>query len=318
MHTRPTSSLTVGTRASRLARWQTEHVIQKLQGAWPGLECHSIAFTTRGDRIQDRPLHEIGGKGVFSAELESAILSGEIDLAVHSLKDLPIETETGLVLGAILNRTDARDTLVADNGWTLHTLPTGARVGTSSLRRSAQVRAARPDLDIQPIRGNVETRVRKVEQGEYEAAILAAAGLQRLGLVHAVTEWLSLDVMMPAPGQGALAVQCRATHSAALELLAAIDDPHARAATTAERAFLQGLGGGCGASVGAYAKSEIRTLRPQIRITGLIAALDGSQVVRVEDTGSDAYHLGTQLAQKALTQGAGPLLSHHPSKAAIY
>ena len=249
MHCMPISSVTVGTRASRLARWQTEHVIQQLQGAWPGLECRSITFTTRGDITPARPLHEIAGEGVFSLELEKAILSGEIDLAVHSLKDLPIETETGLVLGAILNRTDARDTLVADNGWTLHTLPTGARVGTSSLRRSAQVRAARPDLDIQPIRGNVETRVRKVEQGEYEAAILAAAGLQRLGLVHAVTEWLSLDVMMPAPGQGALAVQCRATPSAALELLAAIDDPHARAATTAERAFLQGLGGGCGSPV---------------------------------------------------------------------
>jgi hydroxymethylbilane synthase len=300
-----TRSLTIGTRGSALARWQTDWVRARLQTAWPDLECQTRLFTTSGDRILNKPLPEIGGKGLFTEELENALRNGEIDLAVHSLKDLPIDDAPGLTLGAIPVREDARDVLISRNGWTLDTLPRGARVGTSSLRRSAQLLALRPDLTLLPLRGNVDTRIRKAMNGEYEAIVLAAAGVLRLGLGEHITEYLPFEVMLPAPGQGAMAVQSRADDASVLELLRPLDDPAPRAAVTAERAFLKALGGGCSAPVAAYAISNPQSL---ISMTGRVASPDGCRVIRVSGVGADPIALGAELARKALAQDAGEIL----------
>jgi hydroxymethylbilane synthase len=284
--------------------------MRQLQVAWPGLDCRTQLMTTSGDRMLDKPLPDAaaGGKGLFTEELENALRSGEIDLAVHSLKDLPIDDAPGLTLGAICTREDARDVLISRTGWTLDTLPHGARVGTSSLRRSAQLLAARPDLTLLPLRGNVDTRIRKAMQGDYDAIVLAAAGVLRLGLGEHITEYLSFDRMLPAPGQGAMSVQCRADDAATRELVAMIDDPASRAAVTAERAFLRGLGGGCSAPVAAYAQSPTSNLKPHISLVGLVASTDGRHVIRVSSEGTDPLSLGIELAQRALGQGAGEWL----------
>ncbi len=303
-----TRLLTIGTRGSALARWQTDEVIRQLQSAWPGLDCCTHLMTTSGDRILDTPLPEIGGKGLFTEELEDALRSGEIDLAVHSLKDLPVDNAPGLTIGAICARQDARDVLISRSGWTLDTLPHGARVGTSSLRRSAQLLAARPDLTLLPLRGNVDTRIRKAMQGDYDAIVLAAAGVLRLGLDAHITEFLPFDMMLPAPGQGAMAVQCRADDATTRELVAAIDNAASRAAVTAERAFLQCLGGGCSAPVAAYAQCQISNLKSQISIAGWVASTDGRRVIRVKGEGTDPLSLGAELAHEALAWGAGELL----------
>lgn len=295
-------TLVIGTRASALARWQSEWVQGALEGTWPGLACRLQLFTTTGDRVLDRPLPEIGGKGLFTAELEDALRAGTIDVAVHSLKDLPITDGPGLTIGAIVERADARDALICPAGHTLGTLPAGARVGTSSLRRAAQLRLARPDLLLLPLRGNVDTRLRKAQAGDYDAIVLAAAGLTRLGLQAAVTQFLPLDQMLPAPGQGALAVQCRADDAATLECLRSLDHAPTRAAVTAERAFLAGLGGGCAAPVAAFGKAEGDA---ELLLLGLVAAPDGSAAVRVSRVGSSAPALGQALAEEALAQGAG-------------
>ncbi len=304
-----TRSLTIGTRGSALARWQTDWVLARLREAWPDLDCQTPkVFTTSGDRILDMPLPEIGGKGLFTEELENALRGGEIDLAVHSLKDLPVDDMPGLTLGAICIRADVRDVLISRSGWTLASLPPGARVGTSSLRRSAQLLAARHDLTLLPLRGNVDTRVRKVRQGEYDAIVLAAAGVLRLGLSEHITEYLPFDVMLPAPGQAALAAQCRTDDAATVGLLTAIDDADSRAAVTAERAFLWSLGGGCSAPVAAYAQSLISTPQSSIAMTGLVASPDGRRVIRVVGQGIDPVTLAAELAQQALAQGARELL----------
>ena len=305
------SSLVVGTRGSTLARWQTDWVIARLQSAWPELECTLRLFHTSGDKILDRPLPEIGGKGLFTAELENALKTGEIDLAVHSLKDLPIDDATGLTLGAIGEREDARDVLISRDRYTLATLPAGARVGTSSLRRSAQLLAARPDLNLLPLRGNVDTRIRKALNGDYDAIVLAAAGVVRLGLSHHITEYLSFDVMLPAPGQGALAVQCRAADQSTLDLLEPIDHPATRSCVVAERAFLNGLGGGCSAPVAAFANFHARAAgspTSNLQLTGLVASLDGQHVIRISTEGCDPIEVGAQLAHSALDQGAAELI----------
>jgi len=263
-----------------------------------------VTLVTTGDKIIDRPLPEIGGKGVFTAELESALLSGEIDLAVHSLKDLPVENSAGLSIGAVGLRACAQDVLISAKGETLGALPMGARLGTSSLRREAQIKAARPDLIILPLRGNVDTRLRKVLEGEYDAILLAAAGIERLDLGTYITEYLPYEVMLPAPGQGALAIQCRSDDAELLQLLQPIHDLPTYRAVTAERAFLAALGGGCSAPVAAYAKTE----GAQIEMRGLVAGIDGRQVIRVAAIGEDPKKIGELLAQKALDQGAAELL----------
>jgi len=308
METVAVRSLTLGTRPSPLARQQTGHIIRRLRAAWPDMECRTLTFVTQGDKALDRPLPEIGGKGVFTEALENALRAGEIDLAVHSLKDLPIDDAPGLTLGAICAREDARDVLIARERWILSALPPGARVGTCSLRRAAQLLATRPDLTLLPLRGNVDTRIRKAMKGDYDAIVLAAAGVLRLGLGEHIVEYLPFSVMLPAPGQGALAVQCRADDSATCELLAAIDDSATRNAITAERAFLKSLGGGCSTPVAAYATSAIHNQTSKIELTGLVASTDGRRVIRVSGEGLDPTTLGVELAQQALAQGAGDLL----------
>ncbi len=298
--------LIFATRPSALARWQTQWVISALQSAQPGLLCEERIITTQGDKTLDKPLPEMGGKGLFTEELEAELLSGRVDCAVHSLKDLPVEDPGELTVGCIPVRADVRDVLISARGYGLGTLPPASIVGTSSLRRAAQVLSARPDLTVNSLRGNVDTRLRKALEGQYDAIILAGAGLTRLGLEKHVTEWLSLDVMLPAPGQGALAVQCRADDQTTLNLLAALDDGSTRKAVTAERAFLSGLGGGCSVPVAAYA--VISGQSSVISLTGLVISEDGKKVVKLTDQGVDALALGRELAQKAIEQGAGEIL----------
>lgn len=297
--------LIFATRPSALARWQTQWVINALKNVHRELDCEEKIITTQGDKILDKPLPEIGGKGLFTQELESELLRREVHCAVHSLKDLPVENPAGLTIGCIPMRAEVRDALISKNGYTLATLPYGASVGTSSLRRAAQIQALRPDLHTESLRGNVDTRLHKAMDGQYDAIILAGAGLTRLGLDHHVTEWLSLDEMLPAPGQGALAVQCRSDDQTTLKLLAALDDDATRKAVTAERAFLSGLGGGCSVPVAAYAKVEDQT----ISLTGLVISVDGQKAIHLKRAGEDARLLGNELAQRAIAQGANEILA---------
>jgi len=292
------------TRPSALARWQTNYVADLLRQAHPDLEIQVEVIVTQGDRVLDKPLPAIGGKGLFTAELEAALREGRVDAAVHSLKDLPVEDAPGLIIGLTPPRADIRDVLVCPAGHTLESLPAGAVVGTSSPRRQAQLLAYRPDLVIKPIRGNVDTRIRKAREGQYDAVVLAAAGVIRLGLEDVITQYLPLDVMLPAPGQGVLGVQCRADDERTLSLLAAVEDPAARAAAQAERAFLAGLGGGCSIPVAAYAEPVAGGLR----LRGLVASPDGSRILRVEATGAEPRALGQSLAEEALARGAASLL----------
>lgn len=298
--------LTFATRPSTLARWQTQWVINALKTIHPNLECEEKIITTQGDKILDKPLPEIGGKGLFTQELESELLNGSVHCAVHSLKDLPVENPAGLTIGCIPARAEARDALISRDGFTLATLPNGASIGTSSLRRAAQILSLRPDIKAQSLRGNVDTRLRKALDGQYDAIILAGAGLTRLGLDSHVTEWLSLEVMLPAPGQGALAIQCRTDDTTTLELLSILEDVSTRKAVTAERAFLQGLGGGCAVPVAAYATNSDQS--SVISLTGLVISEDGKKVVKVTGEAIDALELGNELAQKAIHDGADKIL----------
>lgn len=305
--------LRLGTRTSPLAAWQAEHVAAGLRAAWPGLGVELVPFLTEGDRTLDAPLPEIGGKGVFTLELEAALLDGRIDLAVHSLKDLPTDDPAGLTLGAVTEREDARDAWVCPAGHALADLPEGAVVGTSSLRRASQLLRLRPGLDIRSIRGNVETRIRKAGSPTYAATVLACAGLARLELTHRATALFSFDEMLPAPGQAALAVQVRAGDRAGdalvRERVAALDHAPTRDAVTAERAFLAALGGGCSAPIAALGTPTDRGLH----LRGRIVSLDGARTVEAEATavghGVDvAVGLGRRLAEQALAGGARALL----------
>jgi hydroxymethylbilane synthase len=295
--------LRLGTRGSALARWQTDYVADLLRAAWPDLACEVIVLHTRGDRVLDTPLPLLGGKGIFTAELEAALRGGAIDLAVHSLKDLPTELPTGLVLGAVPQRAEAADVLVSRDGYTLETLPRGAVVGTSSLRRAAQLLYHRPDLRLLDVRGNVDTRLRKAltTDGPYDALLLAQAGLARLGRSDVITQVLPLDVMLPAPGQGALGIQCR-DEASTLALLEPLNHTPTRQAVTAERAFLMELGGGCTVPVAAYATVTAGWLS----LRGRVTAPDGSRQIDVALDGptDDAAALGGRLARLALAQGA--------------
>ncbi len=294
--------LTFATRPSALARWQTQWVIRALQDIYPDLLCEEKVIATQGDKILDTPLPEIGGKGLFTQELEHELLSGTVHCAVHSLKDLPVESPGELTVGCIPIRGEVRDVLISKHGLTLEALPQNAVVGTSSLRRAAQLLAVRPDLNIQPLRGNVDTRLRKAIDGPYDAIILAGAGLVRLRLLSYVTQWLPLEVMLPAPGQGALAVQCRKTDETTLGLLGGLDDISTRNAVIAERAFLKDLGGGCAVPVAAYAEEGIT-------MTGLVISTDGKKAIKVKGEGTDALQLGSQLARAAISQGANAILA---------
>lgn len=299
-----TAQLILASRTSVLALRQTEIAAALLRKAHTGLEVNVVRMTTRGDQIIDQPLPSIGGKGLFTRELESALLEGQVDAAVHSLKDLPVEETQGLCLGAILQREDPREVLVARAGQKLTTLPGGAVVGTSSLRRGAQVRMFRPDLEVAPIRGNVETRISKVQQGDYQATLLAAAGLIRLDLEDKASQWFPTDEMLPAPGQAALAVQCRSDDQRTLELLSSLDHAPTRLAITAERAFLHRLEAGCSAPVAAFAHTRFG----QLYLTGLVLSPDGRQSIRVNGQDQNPFSLGSRLAEVALQRGAGVLM----------
>jgi hydroxymethylbilane synthase len=280
-------------------------VAAALRAHWPTVEVDIHPYHTSGDARLDIPLPLLGGKGAFTAELERGLYDGHIDVAVHSLKDLPVEPTAGLTIGAILVRADARDVIVSQRGLPLAALPPAARVGTSSLRRQAQLAQLRPDLTIDSIRGNVDTRIHKVKEGQYAAVVLAAAGVERLGLAHEVTEHLAFDVMLPAPGQGALAVQCRADDQRVLTLLQRIDHAATRAAVLAERTFLHALGAGCSAPVAALATHDADG---RLTLRGLVATPDGHEVIEVRGTGTDASALGAQVARDAIARGADAIV----------
>jgi len=292
------------TRPSALARWQTSRVIQSLQAIYPEIDFQEQIITTQGDRVLDRALPEIGGKGLFTKELESALLSGEVRAAVHSLKDLPVEQPEGLGLAAIPTRAEVRDAFISASGCDLDELPSGAVIGTSSLRRAAQLLARRPDLAISSIRGNVDTRVRKILEGQYDGGILAGAGLIRLGLHDHITHWLPLDWMLPAPGQGALAVQCRREDTEAIAILSKIQDQETKLTTQAERSFLQSMGGGCSLPVGAYARLENGSFTLEV----VAASPDGKRFVRASFTDSDPIEVGKKAAKALLARGAGDFI----------
>ena len=301
------AALRLGTRASALARAQAELVRAALLAAHPDLPCELVPFTTEGDRDLDTPLPEIGGKGVFTADLERAILGGSLAGAVHSLKDLPTGEDNGLVVAAVLERADPADVLVSRSGRSLADLPPSPGIGTSSLRRAAQVLALRPDARILPLRGNVQTRVNKAldPAGPYDAVVLAAAGLARLGVSGVPAERLLPETFLPAPGQGAVAIQCAATEPLRAQL-ASVNHAATWTAVRAERAFLAALGAGCSAPVGAYG----RIMKGRLMLDGMVAAKNGARVVRVHLSGtvSEPEALGRALADEAKGAGAADLL----------
>jgi hydroxymethylbilane synthase len=282
---------------------QAESVRRRLAVAWPDRRFEIVTIETVGDRVLDRPLPEIGGKGLFTEELEAALLAGDVHVAVHSLKDLPTDLPEGLKVGAVCEREDPRDAWVARGGGAgaLALAAAGARIGTSSERRRAQVLALRPDLEVAAVRGNVETRLRKLDEGQYDALIMAAAGLVRLGLSERVTSFLEPPAWLPAAGQGAVAVESRADDTATDALLVAIEDPVARAETDAERALLATLQGGCQVPVGARAEAE----GEELILHALVATPDGAQLVRAEGRGprENAVELGIEVAYDLLSRG---------------
>jgi hydroxymethylbilane synthase len=305
-----TRTIIVGTRGSALAQWQTNFVIRALKQHAPDLSIETRIIKTEGDKDQVRPLADIGGLGVFTKALEDALLAHEIDIAVHSLKDLPTDLVPGLTIAAVPEREDPRDCIVSRHEVGLTSLPQGARVGTASARRTAQVLALRPDLNIVPLRGNVDTRLRKAASIEYDAIVLAAAGITRLGRAAEITEYLPLEQVLPDPGQGALAVEVRTDYTELAELVGKLDHAPTRAGVTAERACLRALGGGCRMPIGAFA--NVRD--DQMDLQGVVASTDGQQIVRGGVTGrtADAEKLGTRLAVRLLIDGAGQILGLTP------
>jgi hydroxymethylbilane synthase len=322
------NQLCIATRGSKLALWQAEYIRAELLRGDPQLAVELLVLKTQGDRVLDRSLSEIGGKGLFTKEIEDALLDGRAQVAVHSMKDLPAHGPAELVVAAVPVREDPRDALLLAPGFQsladagaavsasalVQQLPVGARVGTSSLRRVCQLRRLRPDLTIVALRGNVDTRLRKLQAGELDAMVLAAAGLKRLGLGAHIAACFSPDEMMPACGQGALAIQGRADDPRTLERLAQLVDPATALATTAERAFSLRLGGSCQTPLGAHA--QLRGEPARLHLSGLVGSVDGTQVLRGECAASipadgaaaAAAQLGTALAEQLLLQGAAELL----------
>jgi hydroxymethylbilane synthase len=300
-----TRILTIGTRSSKLALVQAEIVRAALLRLRPDLDIRLEHITTKGDVVQDRPLSEIGGNGLFVTQIEDALRAGRVDIAVHSAKDLQSMMPPDMMLAAFLPRADTRDVLVSRDDVTLSKLPPGARVGTSSPRRTCQLRALRSDLTVLDIRGNVDTRLRKLRDGQYDAIVLAAAGLERLGMLDCVTEWFPTDVMIPAVAQGALAVEVRAGDSFTLDLVSRINDPTTFTVVRAERAFLAHIGGGCSLPVGAYATAS----QGEIRIVGMIGSVDG-HVIRGDQVGDggEPEQVGIMLAERLLAMGGRELI----------
>ena len=300
------ATLRIATRKSALALWQAEHVAALLRTAHPGLMVELVPMSTRGDEILDQPLASIGGKGLFLKELEVAMLEGRADLAVHSLKDVPAQLEPGFMLPAILPRADAADAFVSNEYATLAALPQGARVGTSSLRRQAQLRALRPDLVLLDLRGNVGTRLGKLDAGGYDAIVLACAGLERLGLAARIRSRLTPPNWLPAPGQAAVAIEAREGHSATLALLGVLDDADTRLTITAERAMNQALGGSCTVPVGAWCVLGEHDLH----LRGMVGDSDSGRLLHAQASAAidQPEALGREVATALLAQGAGTLL----------
>ena len=300
------STLRIATRKSALALWQAEHVAALLRAAHPGLTVELVPMSTRGDEILDQPLATIGGKGLFLKELEVAMLEGRADLAVHSLKDVPAQLEPGFALPAILPRADAADAFVSNDHADLAALPHGARVGTSSLRRQAQLRALRPDLVLLDLRGNVGTRLGKLDAGDYDAIVLACAGLERLDLAARIRSRLAAPDWLPAPGQAAIAIEAREGQAGVLALLAALDDADTRLTVSAERAMNQALGGSCTVPIGAWCMLGEHGLH----LHGMVGDAASGQLLHAEASApsDQAIALGRKVAAALLAQGAGSLL----------
>ena len=300
------STITIGTRGSKLALWQANWIKDRLETLHPGTRVALDIIKTKGDKILDVPLAKVGGKGLFVKEIEEALLAGRIDIAVHSMKDMPAEIPAGLCIGAIPEREVPLDVLIAREGLTLDKLGQGPRIGTSSLRRAAQLRHARPDVAIVPLRGNLDTRLRKLAEEQLDAIVLAAAGVMRLGLTDRITQSLPPEIMLPAVGQGALCVETRAADPVMTPLMAPLDHATTRQAVLAERAFLARLEGGCQVPIAGHATLDGDCLS----MTGLVADLDGRTMVRhtLDGPAANAQAIGLAVAEQLLEQGAGPIL----------
>lgn len=303
----------VGTRQSALAMTQSGQTLDALkrlaEDAGLPLEFEVVPIVTRGDRILDVTLSKVGGKGLFVKEIEEALLGGEIDIAIHSMKDMPFELPEGLVIGCVPPREDPRDALVNLTSSTLSDLPPGARIGTSSLRRSAQLQSRRPDFRIESLRGNIDTRLRKLESEGLDAIVLAAAGLKRMGWNDRITAYIEPEDCLPAVGQGALAIECRASDDEVLALLAMLNDTAAERAVAAERTFLGLLNGGCQVPIGAYATAASAASDAVVSMTGMVAAADGRLVLKASASGSDPAEVGRRVAEELLGKGADALLA---------
>ena len=301
-----TERLRIATRKSPLALWQAEHVLARLLEAHPGLRVELVTMTTQGDRVLDSPLAKIGGKGLFVKELEQGMLEGHADIAVHSMKDVPVEFPPGLGIGAILAREDPRDAFVSNRFGSIDELPNGARVGTSSLRRQCQLRAWRPDLQLLDLRGNVNTRLGRLDHGDYDAIVLACAGLKRLGMASRITRALTPEELLPAIGQGVIGIECRLDDEAVRQLIEPLDHGATRLRIQAERAFNATLSGGCQAPVAGYSLLG----NDLIELRGLVGRPDGSEIVRGQISGpaQDAESLGRELAEDLLARGARRIL----------
>jgi hydroxymethylbilane synthase len=301
-----TTALRIATRQSRLALWQAEHVAAKLRAAHPGLAVELVPMSTQGDRILDRSLAQVGGKGLFIKELEIAIAEGRADIAVHSMKDVPSDMPPGMTLAAMLPRADPRDVFVSLRHESFSLLPQGARVGTSSLRRQCQLKSARPDLQLRTLRGNVETRLRKLQEDEYEAIVLAAAGLIRLGLEARITHRFDVEQFVPAVGQGIIGIECREDDVRSIGLVRALNDELAWQCCETERAFALRLQGSCQSPIAGHAQVD----GGQVHLRGVIGSPDGQEVYRGVHSGAvaDRQAVGIALADRLLDAGARPLL----------
>ncbi|ABK36245.1 Porphobilinogen deaminase [Aeromonas hydrophila] len=300
-------TLKIATRKSPLALWQANFVKDRLEALYPELQVELVPMSTQGDKILDTPLAKVGGKGLFVKELETAMLEGRADIAVHSMKDVPVEFPEGLGLHTICEREDPRDAFVSNRFGQIDELPQGAVVGTSSLRRQCQLRAARPDLVIRDLRGNVNTRLAKLDAGEYDAIILAAAGLKRLEMAHRITAFIEPEQSLPANGQGAVGIECRLDDHELHALLAPLEHPETRIRVLTERAMNRALQGGCQVPIGAYALVQ----GEEVWLRGLVGSPDGSRVIRDEIRGplADGEALGHTLAQRLLADGADVILA---------
>ncbi len=298
----------IGTRGSPLAVWQAEWVRSRLHALYPQYETELVKIKTTGDKILDVPLAQVGGKGLFVKEIETALLEGRVDLAVHSMKDMPAEIPQGLCFGAMPERENPLDVLISRNGHSIKDLPKGARLGSSSLRRGAQVRHVRPDVTVHPLRGNLDTRIRKLETEDLDAIIVAAAGVKRLGLKAYITEYLPEAIMLPAIGQGALAIETRDDDDSTLRLIAPLDHRETRLAVESERAFLARLEGGCQVPIAGRAK----IVGDELELTGLVAEVDGSVLLRETIRGrvDQSEKLGVELANRLLKKGGREILEN--------